>query len=224
MVAEVVYLFDVDDTLLDNDGFEADLRAFIADEAGAECAERYFRSLEELRDELGYADFIGAFQRYRLAYPTQPQLLELSSFMMDYPFSGAVFPGALEALEAVRTTPGATPVILTDGDAVFQPRKLRRAGLFGAVGGRALVYVHKEEMFDDVERRYPAERYVMLDDKLRLLAAAAAHWADRVTTVFVRQGRHARNPQENAGLPAADVTLEAIGDLTAALPRIMQVR
>lgn len=217
----VVVLFDVDDTLLDNDGFERDLRAFITAEAGTDAAARYFDAFEELRAELGYADFIGAFQRYRLADQTQPHLLELSSFMMDYPFSGSLFSGAVSAVDAVRQTHGAVPVILSDGDAVFQPRKIRRAGLFGAVGGRVLVYVHKETMLDDVERRYPADRYVMLDDKLRLLTDVKRSWGPRVATVFVRQGRHARNADEIEGLPDPDHTLEAIGAFPKALPKIL---
>lgn len=208
---DLVCLFDVDDTLVDNDAFELDLHAFITAEAGSECAERYFALFEQIRSEVGYADFIGALQGYRVEFPTQPQLLELSSYLMDYPFANRLYPGALDAIAAVRAQPGARAVILSDGDVIYQPRKIRRAGLLGAVSDAVLVYVHKEEMLEDVERRYPAERYVVIDDKLRLLDAIKQIWGERVVTVFVRQGKHANNAAETDPYRPADHTLRSIG-------------
>jgi FMN phosphatase YigB (HAD superfamily) len=213
--AETVFLFDVDNTLLDNDGVAADLRRYLTDEFGAEREQRYWDEFELLREELGYADYLGALQRFRLAYPHDTHLLALSEWLIDYPFEQRVYPGALELVESLRE--GGRPVILSDGDVVFQPRKVRRSGLWDAFRGDVLIYVHKERELDDVERRYPAGRYVLVDDKIRVLAAVKEAWGDRVTTVFPRQGHYALDSELVARYPAADVTVDRIGELRALL-------
>ena len=212
----VVFLVDVDNTLVDNDGVQADLRAHLEKEFGPACRDRYWAILEQLFSELGYRDYLGALQRYRVEHPEDMGLLELSSWLVDYPFAERLYPGALDVLGRLRDF-GET-VILSDGDVVFQPRKVQRSGLWEAVGGRVLIYLHKEQMLPAVERRYPARHYVVVDDKLRILAAVKLLWAERVTTVFVRQGHYALDPEELARYPSADVTLEHIGELAAVDP------
>ncbi|HME44713.1 MAG TPA: hypothetical protein VKF36_16605 [Syntrophorhabdales bacterium] len=208
---EVVLLFDVDNTLLDNDRIIDDLKSHIEQEFGTESRNRYFAILEELCSELGYADYLGALQRYRLEDQCDPRLLLMSSFLVDYPFVDRLYPGAFDALEHARTW-GET-VILSDGDVVFQPRKIERSGLREAVGGRVLIYIHKEQMLADIEWHYPARRYVMVDDKLRVLTAMKAIWADRLTTVFPRQGHYALDRKNTATYPPADIIIDSIGDL-----------
>jgi phosphoserine phosphatase len=208
---DTVFLFDVDNTLLDNDGVADDLRRHLTEEFGSEREQRYWDEFERLRDELGYADYLGALQRFRLAYPHDTHMLALSEWLVDYPFEERVYPGALELVESLRGR--GRPVILSDGDVVFQPRKVRRSGLWDAFGGEVLIYVHKERELDDVERRYPAGRYVLVDDKIRVLAAVKEAWGERVTTVFPRQGHYALDPQLVSRYPAPDVTIEGIGDL-----------
>jgi FMN phosphatase YigB (HAD superfamily) len=208
---EVVFLLDVDNTLLDNDRVEDDLKNHLEREFGAESRDRYWTIFEELRAELGYADYLGALQRYRLEDLCDPRLLMMSSFLVDYPFANRLYPGSLDALEHVRTW-GET-VILSDGDVVFQPRKVQRSGLWEAVEGRVLIYVHKEQMLEDVEHRYPAHHYVMVDDKLRILTAMEKTWRRRLTTVFPRQGHYALDPKNIAAYPPADFTIERIGNL-----------
>jgi FMN phosphatase YigB (HAD superfamily) len=204
-------LFDVDNTLLDNDRIIDDLKSHIEQEFGTESRDRYFAIFEELSSELGYADYLGALQRYRLEDQCDPRLLLMSSFLVDYPFVDRLYPGALDVLEHVRTW-GET-VILSDGDVVFQPRKIARSGLREAVGGRVLIYIHKEQMLVDIERHYPARRYVMVDDKLRVLTAMKAIWADRLITVFPRQGHYALDRKNIATYPPADIIIDSIGDL-----------
>ena len=207
----VVFLFDVDNTLLDNDRVTADLRRHLERAVGAERNARYWAIFEELRAELGYADYLGALQRYRGEYPRDPHLLTVSSFLINYPFANRLFPNALDVIEKVRAWGPA--VILSDGDVVFQPRKIERSALWEAVGGDVLIYIHKERELDDVAQRYPAEHYVLIDDKVRILAAVKEIWGDRLTTVFPRQGHYAHDPKEIAKYPAADITVERIGDL-----------
>ncbi len=207
----VVFLFDVDNTLLDNDRVTADLRRHLEREVGAERQARYWEIFEELRAELGYADYLGALQRYRGEYPRDPHLLTVSSFLINYPFANRLFPNSLDVLEKFRAW-GPT-VILSDGDVVFQPRKIERSAIWDAVEGHVLVYIHKEQELADVERRYPAEHYVLVDDKVRLLAAVKEIWGNRLTTVFPKQGHYARDPQALATYPPADITVERIGDL-----------
>ena len=212
---EVVFLLDVDNTLLDNDRVIADLRAHLAREFGSASAARYWAIFETLRNELGYADYLGALQRYRLDAELGPgsdlRLLQMSAFLIDYPFADRLYPCALEVIERLRTF-GPT-VILSDGDVVFQPRKVGRSGLWDAVSGRVLIYVHKEQMLDAVQRHHPARHYVMVDDKLRILAAMKQVMQDRLTTVFPRQGHYALDPVVLAAYPAADLSIERIGDL-----------
>jgi FMN phosphatase YigB (HAD superfamily) len=210
---EVVFLFDVDNTLLDNDRVTADLRRYLEQGFGQDIRDRYFAIFEQLRSELGYADYLGTLQRYRLEAECDPKLLLMSEYLVDYPFANRLFPGSLDTLEHVRQW-GPT-VILSDGDVVFQPRKIRRSSLWDAVEGRVLIYIHKELMLDDMERRYPARRYVMVDDKLRILAAMKNVWGDRLTTVFPRQGHYALDPKIGAAYPAADISIERIGELVS---------
>jgi FMN phosphatase YigB (HAD superfamily) len=205
-----VFLVDVDNTLLDNDRIQADLRRHLEREFGTVCRDRYWTILEQLFTELGYRDYLGALQRYRVEHPKDIHLLSMSSYLVDYPFANRLYPGALDVLERMRGW-GQT-VILSDGDVVFQPRKVERSGIFEAVEGRVLIYIHKEEELDDVEQRYPAAHYVLVDDKPRILAAVKNAWGDRVTTILPRQGQFALAP-DAASYPAADLTVERIGDL-----------
>jgi len=205
-----VFLIDVDNTLLDNDRIQADLRGHLEREFGTACRDRYWTILEQLFTELGYRDYLGALQRYRVEHPKDIHLLSMSSYLVDYPFATRLYPGALDVLERMRGW-GRT-VILSDGDVVFQPRKVERSGIFEAVEGHVLIYIHKEEELDDVEQRYPAARYVLVDDKPRILAAVKKVWGDRVTTILPRQGQFALAP-DAASYPAADLTVERIGEL-----------
>ena len=209
--ARVVFLFDVDNTLLDNDRVAADLQRHLISEVGAEGAQEYWQIFEQLRTDLGYADYLGGLQRYRAKHPHAQQLLCMSDFLINYPFAERLFPDALKVIERVQQWGSA--VILSDGDVVFQPLKISRSGLANAVSGRVLIYVHKEQELDDLEQRYPAEHYVLVDDKLRILAAVKKFWGSRVTTVFVRQGHYAVDPKVLASYPPADISIERIGDL-----------
>ncbi len=208
---DIVFLFDVDNTLFNNDAVQEDLSDHLEREFGRVKRDRYWAIFEQLRGELGYADYLGALQRYRLENLDDPQLLRMSSFLVDYPFPKQLFPGALAALEHCRRI-GPT-VILSDGDVVFQPRKIQRSGIWDAVEGRVLIYLHKEKMLDCVARRYPARHYVMVDDKVRILAAMKQAWGSKLTTIFPRQGHYARDPAEVAKYPAPDMSLETIGEL-----------
>jgi FMN phosphatase YigB (HAD superfamily) len=210
---QIVFLVDVDNTLLDNDEIQQDLREHLERAFGPAACRRYWKILENLFAELGYRDYIGALQRYRAGHPRDVELISMSSYLMDYPFRDRLYPAALDVLKGLNSV-GPT-VILSDGDVVFQPRKIERAGLSEAVDGRVLVYIHKEQALDDVERRYPADHYVVVDDKLRILTAIKRSWRARATTVFVRQGTYAHDPKAVGGFPPADVTIEGIGDLLA---------
>ena len=207
----IVFLVDVDNTLLDNDRIQNDLKRHLEREFGAACRDRYWAILEQLFDELGYRDYLGALQRYRVEHPQDIHLLSMSSFLVDYPFANRLYPGSMDVLEQFRSW-GRT-VILSDGDVVFQPRKVERAGIFEAVEGHVLIYIHKEKSLDDVERRYPAEHYVLVDDKPRILTAVKKIWGDHVTTVFPRQGQYAHDAKVVAACPPADLTVERIGNL-----------
>lgn len=209
--AEVVFLLDCDNTLLDNDRVIDDLRAHLASEFGPESRDRYWEIFEALRNELGYADYLGALQRYRLGAMYDPRLLQMSAFLVDYPFADRLYPHALQVIDHLHRW--GTTVILSDGDVVFQPRKIQRSGLWQAVEGRVLIYIHKERMLDDVGERYPARHYVMVDDKLRILAAMKEILRDRLTTVFPRQGHYAFDPHILAAYPPADLAIARIGDL-----------
>ncbi len=207
---DIVFLFDVDNTLIDNDRVQAHLSEHLIENYGAAARDRYWDILLGLVDELGYFDYLGALERYRLEAMHRPELLRMSSWLVDYPFAERLFSGALKALEHARQW-GPT-VILSDGDAVFQPRKVDRSGLWQAVDGRVLIYVHKERELDYVERLYPADHYVLIDDKLRILHAVKDIWRQRVTTVFPKQGHYAFDPQILAEYPPADIALARIGD------------
>jgi FMN phosphatase YigB (HAD superfamily) len=216
--APVVFLLNVDNTLLDSDRIIVDLERHLARAFGtdtqalaAERTHRYWGLFEKRRSALGYADYLGALQRYRAENPRDPNFLEISFFLLDYPFADRLYPGSLSLVERLRTW-GPT-AILSDGDVVFQPRKIQRSGLFEAVEGRVLVYIHKERELDDVEKRYPARHYVLVDDKLRILTAVKRVWGFRVTTVFPRQGHYAHDPEILARYPPADVMIECVGDL-----------
>ena len=206
-----VFLVDVDNTLLNNDHIQADLRRHLQREFGAVSRDRYWSILEQLFDELGYRDYLGALQRYRAERPRDIHLLSMSSYLVDYPFANRLYPQALDVLERFRSW--APTVILSDGDVVFQPRKVERAGIAEAVDGHVLIYIHKEEELADVEQRYPARHYVLVDDKPRILAAVKRIWGERVTTVLPRQGQYANDTKVVASLPPADLTVERIGDL-----------
>ncbi len=208
---KTVFLFDVDNTLLDNDRVTKDLRAFLEKEVGKERNETYWQIFEEMRTELGYADYLGALQRYRVEHPYDTHVLAVSTYLVNYPFANRLFPNSLDVLEHFQKL--GKVVILTDGDVVFQPRKIERSGLFEAVEKNILIYIHKEKELIDVERRYPAEHYVLVDDKIRLLSAIKQIWKDKVTTVFVRQGHYALDEKEVSKYPSADLTIGRIGDL-----------
>jgi FMN phosphatase YigB (HAD superfamily) len=211
----LVFLLDVDNTLLDNDRIIADLREHLERAFGVVSSDRYWAAFESLRTELGYADYLGALQRYRLEVEADDaagyRLLSLSTFLIDYPFADRLYPHALDVVARLGRL-GPT-VILSDGDVVFQPRKVKRSGLWDAVGGRVLIYVHKERMLDTVQRCYPARRYVMVDDKQRLLTAMKVVLGERLTTVFPRQGHYALDPANIGRYPAADIGIDRIGDL-----------
>jgi FMN phosphatase YigB (HAD superfamily) len=208
---DVVFLLDCDNTLFDNDQLETDLGDHFVATFGVASRDRYREGLEELRSEVGYADYLGALQRARQQDLSDARLFETAAFLLEYPFASRVYSGALEAIRHVNTL-GLT-VILSDGDLVFQPRKIAHAGLWDAVEGRVLISIHKERTLAEVAMRYPARHYVLVDDKLRILAAVKHSWGDRVTTVFVRQGHYACDPRNTEAYPAADVTVERIGDL-----------
>jgi FMN phosphatase YigB (HAD superfamily) len=208
---QIVFLFDVDNTLLDNDRVTDDLKRYLDREVGPERAQRYWAIFEQIRQEIGYADYLGALQRYRVEQPRDPRLLTVSHFMTNYPFANRLYPNSLDAIAHVKQW--GAPVILSDGDVVFQPRKVERSGLFEAMEGRVLIYVHKEQELEDVEQKFPATHYVLIDDKLRILDAVKKAWGARVTTVFPRQGHYAHDPQILAGYPPADISIERIGDL-----------
>ena len=210
VAGDVVFLLDVDNTLLDNDRFSAAMDAKLTDALGDAGRLRYRELYEALRKEHGYADYLAPLQRMRRDFEDDPDLLGMSGFLLDFPFAELVYPGVDAALQAI--APRGTAVILSDGDIVFQPRKIRRAGLWDAVQGRVLVYVHKERMLDAVQQAWPACHYVMVDDKPRLLAAIKHVLGARVTTVFVRQGHYALEPLA-ADLPPPDISIERIADL-----------
>lgn len=215
MTGEVVFLIDVDNTLLDGDRFITDLHDYLDRVFGSASAEKYWALFGQMRQECGYVDYLGALQRFRFDVAEVPdcerKLLAASFFLMDYPFTDRLYPGALQVIGNLNRL--GTTVLLSDGDIVYQPHKLRRSGLWDAVGGRALIYVHKEKVLDAVQALYPARHYVMVEDKLRILTAMKAIWKDRLTTVFVRQGHYALDASVLTGQPAADLSVDCIGDL-----------
>ena len=209
--ASIVFLFDVDNTLIDNDRITQDLSEYLTKEYGQPARDSYWAIFEDLRRELGYADYLGALERYRIKYLHDPRILRMANWLIDYPFAERLYPGALDAVRHAAQM--GTTVILSDGDAVFQPRKVSRSGLSAEFDQRVLIYIHKEEELAYVERLFPAKHYVMIDDKLRLLDAIKRYWGDRVTTVFPRQGHYATDMRILTEYPAADVSVDRIGDL-----------
>jgi hypothetical protein len=207
---DIVFLFDVDNTLLNNDHVTEDLRRHLEQQVGPERQQRYWEIFEQLRAELGYADYLGALQRYRIEHPRDLGLLTVSRFLNNYPFATRLYPDSLDAVEHVRQWGKA--VVLSDGDVVFQPLKVERSGIWESVDG-VLIYIHKEQELDDVERRFPAEHYVLVDDKIRILSEVKKIWGKRVTTVFPRQGHYALDQTLISAYPAADITIERIGEL-----------
>jgi FMN phosphatase YigB (HAD superfamily) len=210
-ISPVVFLVDVDNTLLDNDHIQADLKEHLEREFGARARDRYWAILEELFTDLGYRDYLGALQRFRVEHPHEVRLLLMSSYLVDYPFAKRLYPRALDVLE--RLGRWGQTVILSDGDVVFQPRKVERAGIAAVVAGRVLIYIHKEQQLDDVIAHYPAEHYVLIDDKMRILSAVKETWGKRVTTVFPRQGSYANDAATLATFPPPDVTIGRIAEL-----------
>ena len=206
----VVFLLDIDNTLVNNDAVVADLMKHLERDVGVEQQKRYWEFFEQLRGELGYADYLGALQRYRNAYPRDFKILDASMYLVDYPFANRLFPNSLDAIEHARNMGKA--IILSDGDVVFQPHKIYRSGIYDAIDGEVLIYIHKETELDDVAQRYPADHYVLVDDKVRILAEVKRQWGTRVTTVFPRQGHYANDPKEVAKYPAPDFTIERIGE------------
>ncbi|NWG02789.1 MAG: HAD family hydrolase [Syntrophaceae bacterium] len=211
MPDSVVFLLDVDNTLLDNDAAQNDYLAEIRRTVSSEASQRYWEIFHEIAEELGYADYLGALECYRLEDMHDPKLLHVSLYLLDYEFEERLYPHAMEVIQYLSAR--STVVLLTDGDVVFQPRKILKAGLWDAVAGRVLIYIHKEQELREVERRFPAQHYVMVDDKLRILTAIKQQWGKRVTTVFVKQGHYANDPKILAAYPPADIYLEHIGDL-----------
>ena len=209
--SDTVFLFDVDNTLLDNDRIQADMGAHLTRYYGKGVRDRFWEIFEQLRVELGYADYLGALERYRLEAMHEPRILRLANWLVDYPFQDRLY---LNAIPVVRLAQRAgTVAILSDGDAVFQPRKVERSGLWSVFGDNVLIYIHKELELADVENHFPARHYVMIDDKLRILDAIKRSWGDRVTTVFPRQGHYATDPKQLAAYPPADISIDRIGDL-----------
>jgi hypothetical protein len=208
---DVVFLFDVDNTLIDNDRVQAHLSEHLEQTYGAATRDRYWEIFEQLRSELGYADYLGALERYRMEDLHRPELLRMSNWLVDYPFADRLYPHALDAVKHLQQW--GTVVILSDGDAVFQPRKVERSGLWHLFDNRVLIYIHKEQELDDVGRLYPADHYVLIDDKLRILSAVKKFWGDSVTTVFPKQGHYALDSKVLAEYPPADIELARIGDL-----------
>jgi FMN phosphatase YigB (HAD superfamily) len=208
---KIIFLFDVDNTLLDNDRVIEDLRTHLRREVGPIKCGRYWNIFERLRSEVGFADYLGALQRYRSDYPHDMHILSVSKYLIEYPFANRLFPNALDAIRHVQRW--GLAALLTDGDVVFQPRKIERAGLHDAVRGKVLIYIHKEKELADVKAHYPADHYVVIDDKLHLLTAIKKIWGSRVTTVFPRQGHYAYDPKILSSSRPADVTIQRIGDL-----------
>jgi hypothetical protein len=208
---EIVFLLDVDNTLLENDRVTEDFRLHLIEAFGEEYEKRYWTIFEERRQKLGYTDYLGALQHYRAENPRDPQFVQTSFYLLDYPFAERLYPDALRVID--RLSAWGPTVILSDGDVIFQPRKVLRSGLYEAVEGRVMIFIHKEQQLAEVENRYPANHYVMVDDKLRILTAMKKIWGRRLTTIFPRQGHYALDPKNLNEYPPADLAIDRIGDL-----------
>lgn len=210
-MARAVFL-DVDNTLLDNDAAKAMLEARIAAAVPADVADRFWQLYESVRDAADYVDFPATVSR--LAAERQPDASRIERILDELPYPDFVYPGALEAIERLWRM-GMTPVILSDGDLVFQPRKIARAGLAVAVRGNVLIYVHKEQQLAELTRRFPGPRPVFVDDKARILGHVDRQLPDAVT-IHVRQGRYAAEPVD-PGDPPPDLEIARIADLDSAI-------
>ncbi|MGA2411367.1 MAG: HAD family hydrolase [Candidatus Binataceae bacterium] len=208
---KTIFLFDVDNTLVDNDHVIADLMHHLEHDIGQERQRHYWTIFEELRSQLGYADYLGALQRYRIEHPRDFNILAVSSYLLEYPFANRLLPNSLDVVDRCQSL-GET-ILVTDGDVVFQPLKIRRSGLHEAFEGKVLIYIHREMELDDITSRYPADHYVFIDDKVRILSAIKKAWGSRVTTIFPRQGHYAMDEAEVAKYPKPDFTIERIGML-----------
>ncbi|MEO8742820.1 MAG: HAD family hydrolase [Lysobacteraceae bacterium] len=208
---DTVFLLDVDNTLLDNDRFSADLRARLTQDFGAPENERYWTIYDALRNQRGYADYLDALQEFRAGHDGDPKMSLLSAFLLEYPFADRFYPHTMKAIAHLRSL--GLPVVLSDGDIVFQPRKIQRSGIWDAVDGRVMICVHKQRSLVQMQQRFPAAHYVMVDDKPQLLAEMKQLMGETLTTVFVRQGHYAAESVNIRIEPAPDHTIERIGDL-----------
>ena len=212
-MARPVFL-DADNTLLDNDAAKAALESRIVESVSVAVARRFWELYEVVRDAEDYVDFPATVARLAAEHPTDAARIE--RILDELPYRDFVYPGALEMIERLWRI--ATPVILSDGDPVFQPRKIERAGLAAAVRGNVLIYAHKEERLEEVTRRFPGPRPIFVDDKARILGHIERQLPDAVT-VHVRQGSYAADPVD-AGDPAPDIEIERIADLDLSLIHI----
>lgn len=214
---DIVFLLDVDNTLFDNDRFSHDLDARLLRDFGADGRKRYRQHYQALRDAVGYADYLGAVQRLRADFDDDPDLLQLAAFILDYPFAEGLYPGALDAVAHLHLH--GMPAILSDGDIVLQPRKIQRSGLWQAVAGQVAITLHKQHETQDVQQRWPAGHYVMIEDKPLLLAQMKKLMGAQLTTVFIQQGHYAVEQGLSPGDPAADIVLARISDLRSLTAR-----
>jgi len=206
----VFFLVDVDNTLFDNDRFAVELSAHLEKSFNVAERERYWSLHKKRWAEFGISDYLGTMQQFRQGLQNDPSLLQMSSFLLDFPFGDLLYPHALEVVKHMRSLGPASA--LSDGDMVFQPRKLQHSGIFDAFHGNALIYEHKQHELDLLQQRFPAQRYVMIDDKPNILADMKKVLGDRLTTVFVRQGRYAADASPELR-SAPDMKIDAIADL-----------
>ncbi len=209
--SDMVFLFDVDNTLLDHDRVKQDLGALLDSRIFDGASEHYWSAYEAIRAETGQADFLASFQRCWIDSECNPHWLPAADLMLDYPYSDRLYPGALHVLEHVSRF--AMVAIVSDGDAVLQPRKIRRAGLWQAVDGRVLIYQNKQQRLADIAHRFPAQHYVMIDDKPDVLVHMKSAWSSRLTTVFPRQGHYAHDQEHRHDQPEPDISIDHIGDM-----------
>ncbi len=208
---DLVFLLDVDNTLLDNDRFADDLGSRLEAAFGAAQRRRYWDIFSRLRAQLGRADYLASLQEFRSGLDEDPRLLEMSAYLLEYPFADLLYPQALATIAHLARL--GLPVVLSDGDIVYQPRKIQHAGVWAAVEGRVLIFLHKEQSLDLMQRRYPATHYVMVDDKPNLLAAMKRVLQERLTTIFVRQGHYAHATDMGSITPTPDRSIDTIAEL-----------
>ncbi|MFN2465530.1 MAG: HAD family hydrolase [Candidatus Dormibacteria bacterium] len=206
-MASLVFLIDIDNTLIDNDRVKADMEAQIRQLAGPSGSEDFWNLYEEVREELDYVDLPITLARFRAQRPDVRKFPQISAMLLGYPFEDALYPEALHVVEHLKRM--GKVVVLSDGDPVFQPAKIARIGMADAVDSNVLIYAHKEQHLDEVTDLYPAEHYVVIDDKPGVLGRMKARLGPRVTTVQVRQGKYASVGAEEPG-PAPDRTFAGI--------------